>query len=402
MIIDYVNWSIQTGFPKQNNARNKVTRNRLKNLETYVLEQVNEAQSCGEIIDGYWLENQIDLHFNRTPINSLSYLIEYGEHFLKQLRYKSGGVDKNAVSSATFKKYQTILNKIKGFEEYKGQKYLVKNVDLVFRNEFMEFLDKQERLSRNTIGRYLKFVKTICLDASKNGIEISEQLKHFKGFTVKADKITLSFEELRVLGELRFLERKYQIARDWLIIGCYTGQRVSDLFRMKKSFIEKIEGFDFIVLNQVKTGKLVQIPLHPEVQKVLSKYKGFFPPLFTDNLQSSAAIFNKLLKEICKIAGFNQLISGSCYNADSGRKENGTFAKYSLISSHVCRRSFATNFYGDPYHPTPLLMNITGHSTEKMFLEYIGKKPIDYSLQLARIWKARFKENVNMDNAQQA
>ncbi|WP_421824303.1 hypothetical protein [Flagellimonas oceanensis] len=47
-------------------------------------------------------------------------------------------------------------------------------------------------------------------------------------------------------------------------------------------------------------------------------------------------------------------------------------------------------------------MNITGHSTEKMFLEYIGKKPIDYSLQLARIWKARFKENVNMDNAQQA
>jgi len=36
--------------------------------------------------------------------------------------------------------------------------------------------------------------------------------------------------------------------------------------------------------------------------------------------------------------------------------------------------------------PTPLLMNITGHTTEKMFLEYIGKQPIDYSMQLAEIW----------------
>ena len=31
-------------------------------------------------------------------------------------------------------------------------------------------------------------------------------------------------------------------------------------------------------------------------------------------------------------------------------------------------------------------MNITAHSTEKMFLEYIGKKPLDYGLQLAQIW----------------
>lgn len=31
-------------------------------------------------------------------------------------------------------------------------------------------------------------------------------------------------------------------------------------------------------------------------------------------------------------------------------------------------------------------MNITAHSAEKQFLEYIGKKPIDYGLQLAGIW----------------
>lgn len=31
-------------------------------------------------------------------------------------------------------------------------------------------------------------------------------------------------------------------------------------------------------------------------------------------------------------------------------------------------------------------MNITAHGTEKMFLSYIDKKPIDYVVQLAKIW----------------
>ena len=32
-------------------------------------------------------------------------------------------------------------------------------------------------------------------------------------------------------------------------------------------------------------------------------------------------------------------------------------------------------------------MNITAHKTEQMFLTYIGKEPIDYSVKLAKIWQ---------------
>ena len=32
-------------------------------------------------------------------------------------------------------------------------------------------------------------------------------------------------------------------------------------------------------------------------------------------------------------------------------------------------------------------MNITAHKTESMFLTYIGKSPIEFSLQLAKIWQ---------------
>lgn len=66
------------------------------------------------------------------------------------------------------------------------------------------------------------------------------------------------------------------------------------------------------------------------------------------------------------------------------RKEFGRFPKHELISSHVCRKSFASNFYGDI--PTALLISITAHATEQQFLEYIGKTSNDYAIQLAEYW----------------
>lgn len=58
-----------------------------------------------------------------------------------------------------------------------------------------------------------------------------------------------------------------------------------------------------------------------------------------------------------------------------------------LISSHACRRSFATNFYGDKNYTTPQLMAITGHTTEGQFLNYIGKTADDWAMQTAKTFK---------------
>ena len=63
------------------------------------------------------------------------------------------------------------------------------------------------------------------------------------------------------------------------------------------------------------------------------------------------------------------------------RKIDGIYQKWELISSHVCRRSFATNLYGKL--PTSLIMQITAHSSEKMLLNYIGKDSLDYAQQIA-------------------
>jgi len=45
----------------------------------------------------------------------------------------------------------------------------------------------------------------------------------------------------------------------------------------------------------------------------------------------------------------------------------------------------ATNFYG--IIPTSLLINITGHSTEKMYLVYVGKSSQDLAKETFKYFK---------------
>ena len=53
----------------------------------------------------------------------------------------------------------------------------------------------------------------------------------------------------------------------------------------------------------------------------------------------SAQLFNRQIKQICQIAGINNMVSGYKLCPKTRRKRLGTHPKYSLISSHDLRRS---------------------------------------------------------------
>ena len=100
-------------------------------------------------------------------------------------------------------------------------------------------------------------------------------------------------------------------------------------------------------------------------------------------------VANDYIKEVCKIAGIDEKVQGKKQLNIS--KENETqkirrvesiYPKYELVTSHIGRRSFATNYYGDI--PTSYLIYVTGHSSEVMFLNYIGKSNKDMALELTK------------------
>ena len=126
------------------------------------------------------------------------------------------------------------------------------------------------------------------------------------------------------------------------------------------------------------------IPVHPKVTEILNKRNGMFPYAISDQK------YNDYIKTVCELAEITQMVIGSKLietAPESGifRKVKGTYRKCDLVTSHIGRRSFASNFYGSI--PTSLLINITGHSTETMFLTYIGKSNKDLAKETHKYFK---------------
>ena len=89
-----------------------------------------------------------------------------------------------------------------------------------------------------------------------------------------------------------------------------------------------------------------------------------------------------LLSDDEKIKGKKQENISKENNIQKIRRVEGVYPKYELVTSHIGRRSFATNYYGDI--PTSYLIYVTGHSSEIMFLNYIGKSNKDMALELTK------------------
>ncbi|WP_340111985.1 tyrosine-type recombinase/integrase [Maribellus mangrovi] len=382
-VINTDDWSAKTGMPKnggdeeQKKRRGDIER-KLVSLSSKLMENLNDATTSGVYIDSKWLEKQIDDIQNKKQETDLDLLVNYFQYYIDNLPFKTQRNNTQGVSERTTKKYRTVKKKIAQYEEHNNKKFQVRDVNLRFRNDLIKYLKDVDKLSISTVGRYIKCVKTVCLDARVNEIETHPQLLEIKGFTETINHPFLSFEELDSIQNKQFERNALTNAKDWLLIGCYIGQRVSDLLELTDQNIQMIGGYKMIVLTQKKTKKEVAIPIHDKIKPILEKRNWNFPPPI------SAQKFNLHIKDIVKEAGIKEPINGGKMNKKTRRKDFGTFEKWELVTSHICRRSFATNFYAET--PTALLINITAHSSEKQFLEYIGKPAKDFSVQLADYW----------------
>lgn len=69
--------------------------------------------------------------------------------------------------------------------------------------------------------------------------------------------------------------------------------------------------------------------------------------------------------------------------SEGGKTKQERLEKYKMVSSHCARRSFASNFY-DLGIPAFIIMQITGHATEKQFFEYIDLSQKDLAKKFYR------------------
>ena len=393
LLINPSYWSASKGNVKQiaKNTEKLNLQNKLNDLRSYVLNDFNDAYSSGGIINSDWLNTSLRTFLNQNTNVDFRYFTDYAYYFYDNLGNKVLKSGKTGVTKATVKKYNTIINKILAFEKYRKKRLLLQDVNLKFHKDFIFFLHNVQKLNYNTTGKYLTFIKTICIDAKKYGLKINAEVEdeRFRATKEKVSFITLSETEINKIYNTSFKDIPYlENAKKWLIIGVWTGARVSDLLNFTKSNIKN----GFIEYTAIKTNQRIVLPLHQQVRELLEINNGEFPR------KISSQKFNDYIKKVCKKVGINEEVEGSKtinINEEAEgskgvkkkvfRKVKGTYKKWELVSTHICRRSFATNHYGNL--PTPVIMAVTGHTTEKMFLNYIGKTAKDNAEVLSKFWQ---------------
>ena len=342
----------------------------LQQIENHVLNQFKNTRK--ENITNVWLNNTLSEYYDPQDVTRLdSSVLGAIRRIIENADMRKNARGKLGLSKNRIKSYKQLE---KRFEIFQGKRfYDVVDVNPILANEFKKHLIKELNYHNATAIKFVSDLKTVCFDAEKYGIETSRLLKHIEGYEVKSEYILfLNPEELKQIKEATLTSPILDNARKWLLLGCCIGQRVSDLLQIDESNFININGLEVIELRQQKTGKRVVIPVLSDTRDIIKN--GLPYPMPHQKL-------NDNLKVVCRESGIIELTEGLKLNTATMRKEKGSYFKWELISSHVCRRSFASNQYG--ILPTPLIMSITGHSSEKTLLNYIGKTPLDYAQQIA-------------------
>ncbi|NCU32316.1 MAG: hypothetical protein EOM23_05155, partial [Candidatus Moranbacteria bacterium] len=250
------------------------------------------------------VRNELEREFKLKPqVREPMEFFKWIDQFIENPRLTMTKKSKRPISKRTIIKEITTRNFLKQFadEERKG-KLKFNDIDLKFYSDFVTWLQTKHNMGENTIGKYIKTLKTFmaaakldksvkaklsddvinnllptpCYDAYHTYLNESELQKLYQ--------IDLSSKNLKRLDKVR----------DVFLIACYTALRYSDFGSLRaENFIEEKT---ILKVKPHKTGKDVFIPVHPIVISIMQKWDWRLPRPMTNQ------VMNRYIKDLCKLA----------------------------------------------------------------------------------------------------
>ncbi|GIM52736.1 transposase [Capnocytophaga cynodegmi] len=400
LLIDPDQWSAKKKEPKPTSPENKNLATDLSTLKLFIENSLNQAQQQGDPVNANWLQTQIDIFFKRIDdpnTEQSAFILDLIDYIIQTAHTRKNGRGTLGLSQSRVKSYQTLKTIFNAYQSKTRKHYKAKDIDLKFERLFLDWLINTRQHKDSYALKLMDNLKAVCNEANTLGIETSPQLPKLAKGTPEKEllPIYLSIQELQQIRDCKITNLQLHNARKWLLLGCHLGQRGGDLLKIDLSNFAYLDnGTPAVRIRQQKTGKIVIVPiiegLNSEILEI--KNAGLPYPISIQRL-------NEYIKEVCKLAGIDIPIThtrsvlidrnGNAIEKDDKGNYEGkgnkrtikvTLPKYEFITSHVCRRSFATNLYGKL--PTTIIKNVTGHSTEAMLLKYIGKNEAETALQM--------------------
>ena len=303
-----------------------------------ILKKALEAELAGHILQGK----------KKT-------LFEFIEEYIEESKLNK--------KAGTITVYKTVQRYLKEYAENNNKHIDFESINLEFYNTYMAYLTVDSNLSTNTVGKHIKTIKTFMNEATERGYNENLEFKKRKFKTVKeeSDTIYLNVDELREMEAIDLSSSpRLEKVRDLFLVGCYTGLRFSDFTQIKPENI--ISDKSMLQIRTQKTGERVSIPLHQTVKNILKKYNNSLPTAYTNQ------VMNRYLKDVASLAQLKDEVETTITKGGVMKKE--AVKKFNLVTTHTARRSFATNLFLADI-PAISIMKITGHKTERSFMQYI-------------------------------
>lgn len=329
-------------------------------------------------------------------------LMEWIEEFIRQCetgeRLKRRST--KMVSPGTIKSYKGTKAQLEAYQRKHHKVLDFEDMTLDFYEDWKRFfLEKKDKrgnkrpYSPNTIGRHIKNLKIFLYAAKDMKLTVTTDFEssRFSAISQDVENVYLTDERVQQLYETDFedadtigrlmsqapSDKERSILRDQLtrrtgkllneakdifVVGCLTGQRVSDYKRISDAMYRTLsDGKDYIYLQQGKTGKWIYIPLDMRVRVIIQKYNGALPHIYDQDL-------NERIKVIGRLMGWRE---NAGITELHGMMEVPTKKMfYECIKTHTARRTFATNAYKRRISLSAIMI-ITGHSSERMLRKYL-------------------------------
>lgn len=321
---------------KTENAR--LVNNYLDEIGNKVNRHFNIALQENQVITAEHLKNMVAGKDKQKKM-----LIPVFEEYIKLIEREKG----KKYSPKTVARYSHALSHIKNFMklEFNQEDIELQKLDIKFMRKFDIHLQTVCDYHPNTVTKYLKILKTVIHAAISFGYIERNPFIGYSTTYKGSNRKFLSAEELSTIEMAIMPNERLERVRDVFTFICYTGISYSDLINISIDNLSiGIDGRNWLNYERLKTKVRASIPMLPQAQKIIDKYKNNPECIADDKLFPviSNQKFNDYLKELVVQCKINK-----------------------PITAHIGRHTFATTITLTNGVPLETVSKMLGHTSLK-------------------------------------
>jgi site-specific recombinase XerD len=361
-------WNEKAQKAKGNGEEAQTINYALDDWKKRALQARDTLLNDDEIVTATAIKNVLDGNYKKQHT-----LLEAFEKYIAYIK----SLKKKKYAPSTIVRYETTKSHVSDFLEHQYQLN-----DIRLRKLTIEFVRNLEvyfltvkKCNQNTSYKYIKNLKAVVNNAIMKGWLNKDP---FFGYKIELEEVKrdqLTQEELDAIEGLDIDIKRLDLVRDLFVFSCYTGLAYVDLAKLTAENIKLgIEGIKLIKIPREKTGVESVIPLLPQAERIIDKYKDIPEDVKKGRLLPvlSNQKLNAYLKEIADLAEIGK---------------NLTF--------HLARHTFATTITLSNDVPIETVSRMLGHkriSTTQIYGKITDKK---VSKDMAALRNKLDKDNEN-------